>query len=180
MGYAQRILPNYTYDDYIHWEGRWELIEGIPHAMAPLPVPKHQRIASALNYEFVSAIKKSKCKHCFVYEPLDYKVAEDTVIQPDVLVVCGKINKKFLDFPPSLVVEILSPSTALKDRHTKFGIYETNCVKYYIIVDVDKELFEVYKLIEGKYAAVEIDLKEPINFILEDGCSINVSFSDVW
>ncbi len=180
MGYAQRILPNYTYDDYIHWEGKWELIDGIPYAMAPLPVPRHQRIAAAINTELSIGIRKAKCKSCFVYHPIDYKVAEDTVIQPDVLVVCGKINKKFLDFPPSLVVEILSPATALKDRHTKFGIYEANGVKYYIIVDIDKELFEVYELNEGKYTALEIDLKEPIIFILEDGCSINVSFSDVW
>ncbi len=180
MGYAQKILPNYTYDDYVQWEGKWELIDGIPHAMSPAPVPKHQRIASALNYEFVGAVKKAKCKHCFVYEPLDYKVAENTIIQPDLLVVCGKIEKKFLDFPPSLVVEILSPSTALKDRHTKFGIYEANGVKYYIIVDIDKELFELYELNAGKYTAVEIDFKQPIDFILDDGCTINVSFGDVW
>lgn len=57
MGNVVRILPNYTYDDYIHWEGKC-----IPYAIAPLPLPKHQRIAAALNYEFIGAIKKAKCK----------------------------------------------------------------------------------------------------------------------
>lgn len=31
-------LPHYTYDDYVTWEGRWELIQGIPYAMTPAPV----------------------------------------------------------------------------------------------------------------------------------------------
>ncbi|CAN5628132.1 hypothetical protein BH10BAC3_BH10BAC3_29120 [soil metagenome] len=155
MGYAQK--PNYTYDDWLIWEGRWELIDGIPIAMSPLPVPKHQRIASAINYEFVSAIKKSKCKKSAVYEPLDYKVADDTILQPDILIVCGNILKPFLDFPPSLVVEILSPSTALRDRHTKFGIYESAGVKYYLIVDAEKELIELNELQNGKYVQIEDD-----------------------
>ncbi len=34
-------LPHYTYDEYVQWEGRWELIRGIPVAMVPMPVMKH-------------------------------------------------------------------------------------------------------------------------------------------
>jgi hypothetical protein len=43
-----RLLPHYTYDDWLNWEGQWELIEGIPYAMSPMPVPNHQRIAANL------------------------------------------------------------------------------------------------------------------------------------
>jgi hypothetical protein len=63
MGHAQRILPSYTYDDYAHWEGRWELIDGIPFAMSPLPSPKHQRIASELRFQLRDAIKIRDAKH---------------------------------------------------------------------------------------------------------------------
>ena len=38
-------LPHYTYDDYVQWEGRWELINGIPYAMTPAPSVKHQLIS---------------------------------------------------------------------------------------------------------------------------------------
>ncbi len=31
MNPAIKILPHYTYEDYCHWEGRWELIDGIPY-----------------------------------------------------------------------------------------------------------------------------------------------------
>ncbi len=71
MGLVNKILPHYTYDDYVHWEGRWELIEGHPIAMSPLPIPEHQRVAAELRYEFMSALKGSKCKNCRAYDPLD-------------------------------------------------------------------------------------------------------------
>jgi Uma2 family endonuclease len=74
-----------------------------------------------------------------------------TLLQPDILIVCGEIKKKYLDFPPALVVEILSPATALKDRHTKYEFYEQQGVKYYLIVDADKKTIEVSELKAKKY-----------------------------
>jgi hypothetical protein len=38
-------LPNYTYDDYVQWEGNWEIINGIPYAMTPAPSKKHQQLS---------------------------------------------------------------------------------------------------------------------------------------
>jgi hypothetical protein len=37
MSSSVKILPHYTYEDYCKWEGRWELINGIPHTMSPAP-----------------------------------------------------------------------------------------------------------------------------------------------
>jgi hypothetical protein len=36
----------------VQWEGKWELIDGIPHAMSPAPTPKHQIIANTLGALF--------------------------------------------------------------------------------------------------------------------------------
>jgi len=138
MSGAVKILPHYTYADWINWKGQWELIDGIPYAMSPMPVPKHQKIANALGGELYIALKN--CKNCEAFQAIDYKIHDDTILQPDILVICQPVNKKFLDFPPALVVEILSPATALKDRHSKFQIYEEQQVKYYIIISPDKEL----------------------------------------
>ncbi len=121
MSSALKILPHYTYEDFCQWEGRWELIEGIPYAMSPAPHPKHQWISNNLKSEFRVEIKKKKCSTCKVYDFLDVKYSDDTIFKPDGLVVCGDIKKAFLDFPPKLVFEVLSPSTALKDIHTKFS-----------------------------------------------------------
>jgi Uma2 family endonuclease len=118
MSDAIKIFPYYTYSDYVKWEGRWEIIDGMPYAMSPAPAPKHQYVVSQIQYEFNLAIKQNKCKKCKVYDFIDIKINEDTVIQPDTLIVCNEITKPFLDFSPTLVVEVLSPSTALKDLNT--------------------------------------------------------------
>lgn len=119
---AVKILPYYTYADYVHWEGRWELIDGIPHAMSPSPTPKHQMISVNLSAEFRFALKS--CKHCKGSQPVDYRITDDTILQPDMLVFCKPAEKGYLDFPPALVAEILSPSSALEDRYTKYTFYE--------------------------------------------------------
>ena len=177
MGNAVKILPHYTYEDYEQWEGRWELIDGVPYAMSPLPVPKHQRIASALLSEFFVALKN--CKRCTVYQPLDYKIKEDTIIQPDMLVVCEPINKRYLDFPPSLVVEILSPSTALKDRHTKLEIYQSQNIPYFIIISPDKEEAEIYEINNSEYALIKSGHSFSYNFSFGD-CEAGINFSEIW
>lgn len=46
MGLAEKYIPHYTYNDWLHREGRWELFKGHPIAMSPMPVPEHQRIAA--------------------------------------------------------------------------------------------------------------------------------------
>lgn len=151
MGIANKILPHYTFEDWLHWEGRWELIEGHPIAMSPSPLPEHQRIAAEMTTELTLSIRKAACKKCRVYHPMDYVIAQDTIVVPDLLIVCGDIRKKFLDFPPALIVEILSPSTALRDRNTKFELYQQQGVKYYLIVDAQAKELEVYQWENGAY-----------------------------
>ena len=177
MRLSNQIIPHYTYDDYIQWEGRWELIEGHPIAMSPMPIPAHQQLSANLIYEFKDELKKN-CKDCKVFSPLDYKVSEDTTIQPDVLIVCGKIKKSYLDFPPVLTVEILSPSTTLRDRNTKYVIYQEQGVKYYLIVDADKKVVEIYRLMDRKY-----ELQCYVNgfeFQLSETCVISPLLDNIW
>ena len=178
MQTALKALPHYTYEDYILWEGQWEIINGIPYAMSPAPIPKHQRIAGAIHSEFHFALKK--CKLCSVYQPLDYKIEEDTVFQPDMLIVCQPIKKKFLDFPPQLVVEILSPSTENKDRLVKFPIYESQQIPYYIMVDIDFEEVEIYKYKNGSYQLEKKAKGFTYLFSLENNCEASIDFTEIW
>lgn len=177
---AVKLLPYYTYDDYCHWEGRWELIDGIPFAMSPAPTPRHQWLVANIMFEFKSALKKSNCKNCKMYDFIDLKIDESTILQPDSSIVCKPITKKFLDFPPTLVVEILSPSTALKDRHTKFSIYEKFGIKYYMIVDEEKNEVEVYSLTDSKYALQPINTDSTFTFTLDDDCRIEILLRNIW
>jgi Uma2 family endonuclease len=173
-----RLLPHYTYDDWLNWEGQWELIEGIPYAMSPMPVPNHQRIAANLLIEFGNSLKK--CNDCKVYQPIDYKVADDIIVQPDLLIVCGEISKKYLDFPPVLVVEILSPSTALKDRHSKFEIYQDQKIKYYLIVSPDTHEVEVHEYVTDGYELKQKDKDFKYRFNFTSDCTANIDFKEIW
>lgn len=180
MSSAIKILPHYTYEEYCLWEGRWELIDGIPYAMSPAPVPQHQRAAANLIYEFENAIRNKKCKHCKVYDFIDVKVSDDTILQPDVSIVCKPITKNFLDFPASLVVEILSPATAFKDRHVKLSLYEKMGIKYFLIIDIDKRTIEINTLHNNQYQLTIYNGNETLQFVLEDDCNIDVEFNNIW
>ncbi len=180
MSSAIKILPHYTYEDYCNWEGRWELIDGIPYAMSPAPVPEHQRVVMILGRELINAIKKSKCKMCKVYDFIDVKIDEDIVLQPDLLIVCKPITKNFLDFPAALVAEILSPATAFKDRHVKFHLYQQMGIKYYLIIDIDKNSIEINILTDHQYQPATYSESGPFQFALEDDCKIDVELNNIW
>ncbi|MEO8821400.1 MAG: Uma2 family endonuclease [Ginsengibacter sp.] len=177
---AVKLLPYYTYKDYCNWEGRWELIEGIPYAMSPAPRMKHQLTAANVIYELKKSLKESKCKHCKVYDFIDVKIEEDTILQPDCSIICQPTKRNFLDFPQALVVEILSDATALKDRITKYGIYEKFGIQYYLIIDPEKETVEIFQLEDLKYQLQKTDPAKHFTFSLTDDCSIEVNLTNIW
>lgn len=180
MGSGVRILPHYTYADYKHWEGNWELIEGIPFAMSPAPLPKHQYIASNLTGELRNALKKSGCKKCKASQPVDYLIGEDTVVQPDVLIYCSEVHTPYLKDTPMLVAEVSSPSTELIDRYAKFGLYQKSGVKYYLIIQPEREKITLFVLENGSYKVVKEEHAFQFKFDLDDNCQIDIDFSEIW
>ena len=178
MRVSNKIIPHYTVADWKHWEGVWEPIDGHPIAMTPNPISGHQRLAAEMTTEFILSLRKSKCKSYKAYQSIDFVISADTILVPDILIVCGKITKKFLDFPSVLVVEILSPSTALRERNTKYQLYKAQGVKYYLMVDAEKETIEVFELSDGSYKPSSV--KDGYSFLLEDGCQIEPNFSTIF
>jgi Uma2 family endonuclease len=101
-------------------------------------------------------------------------------LQPDIAIACNTANKQFLDTPPTLVAEILSPSTALKDRHVKYDLYEQMGVAWYLIVDTDKETVEIYQLVAGVYQPITHQPGEAFALVLADGCTIALDWAAIW
>lgn len=169
---ATKLIPHYTFKDYLLWEGRWELIEGIPFAMSPMANPKHQRIASRLNILIGNLLEGNKCQ-CQVYQPIDVKIKDDTVVNPDLLIVCEEIEGQFLDRPFPMALEILSPSTRVKDQVSKYNLYEEFGVKYYVMIDPDDNTINAFVLDEtGKYKK-----KNDRHFAIKDNCEIDLDFA---
>lgn len=133
MSTAPRHIPHYSVDDYQHWEGDWELIDGVPIAMSPSPFGVHERIVTRLAFQIRSGLQTSDCD-CEVYTNLDWVVSHDTVIRPDVMVICGEQPDRHLERPPSLIAEVLSPSTEASDRNAKRSIAQQYGVPNYLII----------------------------------------------
>lgn len=173
-------LPHYTYDDYIHWEGKWELIEGIPYAMSPAPMVKHQEISSNIAWELKNIFKN--CNRCTPLLPIDWRITEDTIVQPDNLVICDdSTDKAYITKSPKIIFEILSKSTAKKDIHVKYELYEKEGVPYYIIVDPDEKMAKVYELFQGKYKKLCDTTNDKVTFdILECENNLEFDFSKIW
>lgn len=70
----------------------------------------------------MSSIERQGCD-CRAYAGLDWIVNEDTVVRPDVMVVCGPQPERHLEKPPELTVEVLSPSTKTRDQVAKRQLY---------------------------------------------------------
>ncbi|MFN3740195.1 MAG: Uma2 family endonuclease [Thermodesulfovibrionales bacterium] len=170
-------LPRYTYEDYKHWEGRWELIEGIAYAMSPQAGFRHQRISNRIAAQLETLLEG--CERCYALLPVDWRINDNTVLNSDNLVYCGELKGDYLTEPPVLIFEILSPSTAFKDRNIKYRIYEAMKVKYYVIIDIELNIAEIYELKKEHYTKIKETRDETIHFDLSE-CTINFDFSKIW
>ena len=179
----------YTYADYETWDTdeRYELIRGIPYLlyspdpamMAPAPTPEHQSISGELFRQLANFLHGKPCK---VYSaPLDVRLSDgshdDTVVQPDLIVVCdkSKLDGKHCDGAPDMIVEILSPSTAGRDHIVKYKLYLASGVREYWIIDPNTKTVMIHILEGGKYQTSTHEAADTVPVRVLDGCSINLA-----
>ncbi|MDQ3020901.1 MAG: Uma2 family endonuclease [Bacteroidota bacterium] len=177
----KEYLPKYKYDDYRKWEGRWELINGIPYAMSLAPSFNHQKVSGRINTQLEKLLEN--CQKCQAVLPIDWRLdieSDDNVLQPDNMVFCKEVNEIFITEAPTLIFEILSSSSALKDRVIKYNIYESQGVKYYAIVDIDLKSADVFELRDKEYHKIIEAKNDTVKFELDDDCAINFNFSEIW
>ncbi len=139
--------------------------------MSPSPTALHERLVTRLSYLFSEQIEAEECD-CVVYTGLDWVVADDTVVRPDLMIVCGTQPEIHLQEPPSLIVEVLSPSTQLKDRTAKRALYEEQGVGFYLLADPATREVEGLELIDGKLSPIA-DLSR-CTFTLSDRCKLRL------
>lgn len=89
-------MPRYTVDDYEQWEGDWELWNGVAVCMSPAPSPLHQYVTSALTGEIREQLRNNSRCDCFVVPEVDWRIDRNTVVRPDVLVICKGLPEKYL------------------------------------------------------------------------------------
>ena len=144
-------LPQITWDQarQLPDDGnRYEAIAGDLY-VTPAPSVRHQMISQRLNLELVRILQMGGHGHV-LYAPLGVHFpATGEGVQPDLMFVSherrGILAPDELRGPPDLVVEILSPSTAARDRDLKRVLYERQGVAEYWIVDPDARAVEVWR-----------------------------------
>ncbi len=161
------LSKTYTYADYLTWHfaERIELIRGQIFKMSPAPNLPHQEISANLFITVGTFFKNRNCKAFSA--PFDIRLLLppgqvtddkiDTVVQPDICVICDseKMDRRGGLGAPDWIIEILSPSTAKKDKENKYDLYEFAGVKEYWIVDPESKQVFIYSLNEqNKYLSL--------------------------
>jgi Uma2 family endonuclease len=126
---------------------RYEIIDGERFLM-PAPNARHQRAVGRLY-----ALLDSYCESCglaLLFAPYDIPFSNDTVVEPDLLAMPplpdGTTALEFRDVGRLiLAVEVLSPSTAKRDRGEKRTVYRRERVDEYWIVDTDTRTIERWR-----------------------------------
>jgi Uma2 family endonuclease len=140
----------YSYKDYRNWDdadGRFELVDGVAYAMSS--ASRGHQWASGFIYSEMAAFFRGK--KCRPIQDFDIRIdpkeddSDDTVFRPDISVLCDGGSTKDISFKgaPDLVVEILSPSTALFDLNVKKWKYLGSGVKELWLVDLENQKVEI-------------------------------------
>ena len=148
MNNTATVLKRYTWDDYRTWsdDERWEVIGGDAYAMSPSPTARHQIIQTKLGRRLDEFFDGKPCRA--IVAPMDVKLSDVDIVQPDVLVVCRpeQITATHIEGAPALVIEILSESSERHDRGIKMRLYAAHGVPEVWLVKPYPSMIEVYRL----------------------------------
>ena len=118
------------------------------------PTPRHQEVSAELNDLLRTYIKQNKLGRVY-YAPIDVFLDGYNTVQPDLLLVLANqsaiVTKNGIEGTPSLIIEIISPTSVFRDRVVKKQVYEQFGVQEYWIVDPLDELVEIYSLDNSRY-----------------------------
>jgi Uma2 family endonuclease len=178
----------YTYADYLAWSSnlRCELIDGSVYAL-PSPPRRHADITINLASSIKWFVKRQRCG-CKVYHaPFDVRLSPDgeksddkiyNVVQPDICIVhdLSKLDKRGCLGTPDMIVETLSPHTAMRDISEKFYLYEAAGVSEYWIIYPDVMSLKVFLLQgNGRYDEGKVYYNpEKVPVYILDGLKINL------
>ena len=147
-GYGKR---QYTIEDYLQMEAgsieKHEYYNGEIFLMSGTKMD-HNIITSNLIGHLHPKLKNSPCK-VFGSDMRIYVEANDLFTYPDLSIVCGepvtRDNDEFNLMNPSVIIEVLSPSTKEYDRGQKFGLYKgLSTLREYVLIDSRSVLVEQF------------------------------------
>jgi Uma2 family endonuclease len=139
------------FDDFE--DAYYELINGYIMKKST-PRPQHQRISMKLSRAIANYLFENKIGEIFA-SPIDVFLDDFNAFQPDLLFIPNE-NQHFVTDDgiigvPDLIIEIISPSSVLRDRIDKKNVCERLKVKEYWIIDPQNQEIEIYSEENGRY-----------------------------
>ncbi len=160
MAALPRLLTYADLADMPDDGSRREIIAG-ELLVNPAPRIRHQAILLTLLEELLAFFGPERAYRPLP-APVELRVTPYDVVQPDLVVLPASVVRQrelrnFVEEPPRLVVEILSPSTASSDRRAKMALYARFGIPEYWIVDPDRMRVDAYTLADGAYLPLQED-----------------------
>ena len=148
---------------------RYELIDGVL-IVTPAPRIRHQTVLANLHL-LLRAAAPDTMKALFA--PVDVVLADNTVIQPDLLVAPREdFSEADLPTAPLLAVEVLSPSTRGVDLLLKKDRLERSGCRHYWVADPDEPSVIALELVDGAYREVARASGETVFDVIEP-CAVS-------
>ncbi len=155
------VTRRYTYEDLLHTPddgNRYEIIDGELY-VSPAPRKKHVWLVSDWHVWLGNSVEARDLGKVFV-SPVDVKLADGDVVEPDLIFIRKDrlhiFGDAYVDGPPDLVIEVLSPSTRDRDLGKKFNLYARAGVPEYWVAETDAPDLAIYVLsTQGVYERVE-------------------------
>jgi Uma2 family endonuclease len=177
---TEPAFQHWTYAEYARLPddgNRYEVIAG-ELVVSPSPRPKHQRAVVRLTFALEGFTQAHGLGEIYA-APTDLLLSDGDYLVPDLLFVprerAGIVSERAIESAPDLVIEIISPSTALRDRGIKRERYALFGVPEYWVVDVELRQIEVYRLAENPYKPAEIATGTLVWQPVENGPSLTLS-----
>ena len=140
----------FTADDYLTWEAeqpqRHEFIDGDVFAMAGAE-DRHVTVCLNIAMALRQHLRGTPCR-TFMSDMKLQVDAANSYFYPDVLVTCSAADadRRQVKRDPTLLVEVLSPSTEAYDRGDKFQRYrQIASLREYVLVNVDQRRVDVFR-----------------------------------
>ncbi|MBI2567085.1 MAG: Uma2 family endonuclease [Candidatus Schekmanbacteria bacterium] len=140
-----------TYDDYCALPNdgrRYEILEGDLY-VTPAPTTRHQRVSRNLQWILHDHVTHKRLGE-ILNAPIDVILSDTNVCQPDLVFIAAErrdiVTEKNLQGAPTLLVEILSPSSRRQDVTVKMNVYAKHGVPHYWILDPDARTVDEYVL----------------------------------
>jgi Uma2 family endonuclease len=134
-------VMRYTINDYLEIErstgNRYEFHDGELFEVEGASL-NHNWIVSNTFGDVAAFLKNKECK-AFTSQLKVFAKSQNSITYPDLVIVCGDVEttKEFEDVVtnPSVIIEIVSPSTGDYDHGKKFQLYrELASLKEYILI----------------------------------------------